>query len=567
MKNNIKKIIPLALAVCIAVSCNKKIEEFNPGGATAESLLNTPDGFETAVNAVYTYNRSIYGKEEGYALLEAGTDIWTNAVSNGNKGTNGVIPTPPLTTYQGLLSDNVWVNSNMWVPCYAGINLANTALKEINTAGLAASRKPVLEAELRFMRAWYYYLLTETFGDVHFTLEPTESIVTTANRTPAATIYQQIIEDAKFAAANLPSTTADYGRVTKPAAEAFLARVSLTRGNNQDASNYANNVIKNYSFNLMPKYSDLWTMANEINPEVVWAVNYSSNVALNAGSNEGHSMFLMQYSDLPGMKLDVPNELPNARWMPTLFFLNLFNESDDARFGASFKQSWISNNSASIPKWSQAEVDQNAALAPLLNANKYSLNDTAVFVSKYAIDDYQQKYTTRYRYKTYDITDVYGTNGVPKDRLHYISLKKFDDPNRATANEIQSTHNVPVFRLAEMYLIAAEAQMKLTKLDSAAYFINKVRTRAAVPGHEAAMQVAPSAVTLDYVLDERAREFAGEQLRWLDLKRTGKLISRVKAYNPDAGANIKDFHVLRPIPLAQMGAVTNKGEFIQNPGY
>jgi starch-binding outer membrane protein, SusD/RagB family len=69
------------------------------------------------------------------------------------------------------------------------------------------------------------------------------------------------------------------------------------------------------------------------------------------------------------------------------------------------------------------------------------------------------------------------------------------------------------------------------------------------------------------MLDERARELAGEQLRWFDLKRTGKLVERVKAYNPDAAAHIQAFHAVRPIPQRQLDAVSNKDTFKQNPGY
>ncbi|MFW5774311.1 MAG: RagB/SusD family nutrient uptake outer membrane protein, partial [Tangfeifania sp.] len=74
-------------------------------------------------------------------------------------------------------------------------------------------------------------------------------------------------------------------------------------------------------------------------------------------------------------------------------------------------------------------------------------------------------------------------------------------------------------------------------------------------------------MSLDYILDERARELAGELLRWPDLKRTGKLIERVKLYNPDGRDNIKDFHLLRPIPTTMIDRVSNKDEFKQNPGY
>ncbi|MEI6948425.1 RagB/SusD family nutrient uptake outer membrane protein [Paraflavisolibacter sp. H34] len=546
-KFSIKKIVPFLLVVSASVSCKKSLEEFNPSGATAESLFKTPEGFESGVNAAYTYNRNLYGKEEGYALLEMGTDIWTNAAFNGSTGVNGIFPQTPLTTYQGLISDNLWVNTKMWQPCYAAINLVNTALKSINEAGLSATRKPVLEGELRFLRAWYYYHLVETFGNIHFTLEPTESMVTTANRTGAETVYNQIFADLDFAVANLPNTTADYGRATKPVAEAFLAKALLTRGRHQEASNYAKKVITDYGFRLLPNYADLWKMNNQKNAEVIWAVNYSTNLAFNAGSNLGHSLFLMEYNTLPGMLRDVENGFPNVRYMPTLHLLQAFNEQNDARYNASFKTVWYANQ----PDASKRPPGMN-------------LGDTAVLVSKKAIpaaDRAGKKYTI------YDVNDVYGANGTPKDRFHYVSLKKFDDPTRASATEPQSSRDVFVIRLAELYLVAAEAQFRLGKTDSAAYFINEVRKRAALPGREAAMQIAPTDVSLDFILDERARELAGEQVRWYDLKRTGKLVERVTAYNPDAKPNIKAFHVLRPIPQAQLDAVTNKKEFIQNDGY
>jgi len=570
MQQHLNRIAFWVIAVTVLASCTKEIDqEYNPGGATVESLFKTPEGFEAAVTATYTYNRNLYGKEEGHALLEAGTDLWTNAAFNGSTGINGIFPNTPLTTYQSLISDNVWINNNLWVPCYNAINLCNMALKYIDEAGLSAARRPAAEAELRFMRAWYYWHLVESFGPVNFTLEPTESMVTTANRTPVDTVYRQIFSDLQFAAANLPASSTDYGRVTKPAAEAFLARLYLTRGHNQEASNHAISVIRNYGFSLLSDYADLWKMENEKNPEVVWALNYSSNYALNAGSNESHSMYLMNYAELPGMMRDVANGLDNVRWMPTLFLLDLFDESNDARYNASFKQAWIANNTdaASYPVWTQEEVAQNPALAPLLGQPKFAIGDTAVWITKHPVDDYQQHYTTRYRYRTYDRNDVYGADGTPKDRFHYISLKKFDDPTRASATQTESARNVFLIRLAEMYLVAAEAQMKMGRPDSAAIYLNAVRKRAALPGREANMMVEPGSIDIDLILDERARELAGEQLRWFDLKRSGKLLERVKAHNPDAAAYIQPFHQLRPIPQAQLDAVTNKGEFRQNDGY
>jgi starch-binding outer membrane protein, SusD/RagB family len=118
-----------------------------------------------------------------------------------------------------------------------------------------------------------------------------------------------------------------------------------------------------------------------------------------------------------------------------------------------------------------------------------------------------------------------------------------------------------------MYLIAAEAQIRLANPGKAADYINVLRKRAAIPGHEAEMEVGAAAMTVDFILEERARELSGEQLRWFDLKRTGKLGSQITAHNPDAAKNFQAFHNVRPIPQDMIDAVTNKTEFTQNPHY
>jgi hypothetical protein len=94
-----------------------------------------------------------------------------------------------------------------------------------------------------------------------------------------------------------------------------------------------------------------------------------------------------------------------------------------------------------------------------------------------------------------------------------------------------------------------------------------MRQRAAWPGNETDMKITADQLTIDFILNERALELAGEMFRWPDLKRTGKLIERVKLYNPEARANIQEMHLVRPIPTNMIDRITNKEEFKQNPGY
>jgi hypothetical protein len=72
---------------------------------------------------------------------------------------------------------------------------------------------------------------------------------------------------------------------------------------------------------------------------------------------------------------------------------------------------------------------------------------------------------------------------------------------------------------------------------------------------------------LDKILEERAMELCGEMFRWPDLKRTGKLLERVKLINVDGSSNIQAFHLYRPIPQNEIDRVSNKEEFKQNEGY
>ncbi|WP_291910214.1 RagB/SusD family nutrient uptake outer membrane protein [Chitinophaga sp. CB10] len=539
-----KYILFAGLAAGSLAACNKQLEEFNPGSSTSDAVYSTPEGFESLVNAVYTYNRWWYGKEDGYNIAEMGTDIWTS-------GTGDVYP--DLTNYNNLQASNGAIK-NLWQQLYAAINLCNAGVNRIDGSGLPEDKKKIRGAELRFMRAFYYWHIVETWGNVHFSTKETDGVVTTANRTPVDTFYAQIFRDLDYAIANLPLTTTDYGRATKPVAEAFAARMYLTRGMNQQAADMAQKVISGYSYKLLDKYSDLWRMDNLVNSEVIWAVNYMKNLVFDdrkdatlypnghsRGANNAHMLFAMKYDDLPGMQRDIANMRPFNRYMPTLFLLNLFNEKADARYEASFKQVWYCNNLKTAPAGMK-------------------LGDTAIYISKYVLPDNP-------KYRIYDRNDIYRADGGGLDRTRYISLKKFDDPTRASMNEEQSARDAFIIRLAEMYLIAAEAQFKLGNSAKAAEYINLLRKRATIPGHEAEMTVAAGDITLDFLLDERARELVGEQLRWFDLKRTGKLQERIAKYNPDANQYFKPYHLVRPIPQDQIDAVTNKDEFKQNPEY
>jgi hypothetical protein len=543
--------ITLGLAACalaILTSCEKQLEEYNPSGLTADAVYSTPAGFESLVTAAYSYSRWWYGKEDGFSMSEMGTDLWLRGAGDVN---------PDLTDYTTLQSSSRAVES-VWGKLYTAVNVCNAGISRVGTSGLSAPQQAVREGELRFLRAFYYWHIVESWGGVHFTTTETNGVQTTANRTPVETFYKQIFEDLTIAVANLPVTTADYGRVTKPAAEAFLAKMYLTRGDNQQAAALAQKVISGYSYALQSSYASLWSMSNLENKEILWAVNYSKELTLNdrvdatlypdghsRGGNNGHLVWLMKYDDQPGMVRDIANGRPFNRFMPSRYLLNLFDETKDSRYAATFKTVWFANTAVTTP-------------------NRIAVGDTAIVATKRAVS---ATFRASKKYRIFDTNDMYNANGTGKNRLQYVCLRKFDDPTRPTIQEEQSARDAYVIRLADVYLMAAEAQFKLGNLPEAVKLINTVRERAALTGKAADMRITAADLSLSFILDERARELAGEQTRWFDLKRTNQLVDRVKANNPEAGASIQSFHTVRPIPQRQLDAILNGNEFTQNQGY
>jgi hypothetical protein len=124
MKNKIITwLLSLVSVVVVLSSCQKKLEEYNPSGLTANTVYSKAIGFETLVDAAYSYSRYWYGKEEGYSLTEMGTDIWTN-------GSGDVYP--QLSTYNNLQGNNTNALDLEWNNFYAAINLCNTGIAQVS---------------------------------------------------------------------------------------------------------------------------------------------------------------------------------------------------------------------------------------------------------------------------------------------------------------------------------------------------------------------------------------------------------------------------------------------------
>ena len=158
-------------------------------------------------------------------------------------------------------------------------------------------------------------------------------------------------------------------------------------------------------------------------------------------------------------------------------------------------------------------------------------------------------------------SDVYGDARYKSEKIEgrrsFPGIKKFlDDQYEEDYPTFDISHrDIMVLRLAEMYLIKAEAE--LATGGDALKTINQLRAARAIAGKD---NTICGTVTIETILKERAIELCGEYQRWFDLKRTHTLIDHVKKYNAQASGNIALKHYYRPIPLSELESVTNRGD-------
>ena len=436
--------------------------------------------------------------------------------------------------------------------------------------GIDSVKKKGMIAEAKFLRANYYFILVQFWGNVtlnkHFQSEPT----TAAQRDPRADVYDFIVQDLQDAVAGLPASPVQGGvlpgKATAAAARHLLAKVYLTRASSnaaksddyQNAYTTASTLINDATslgLGLLPDFGDVFKEGNETNKEVLWTVQHTSNLAYNGSSAQNSSgpdnvlvhMWVPKYeTEVQGMQRDIVDGRPYIRAVPTRWLTDTVfaDKTNDTRYSKTFQTVWYCNNAAGIPKWGNpvpAGVDPSLAGKP-----KFTLGDTACYMPGVDVSDATIK-ATRYLL-------------VPP-RKYNIKLgpymKKYVDTKRPDMNA-PSIRPVIVWTLSETYLIAAEAAYMMGQGTTALGYINTIRERAAYPtGNATAMDVTEADLSLDFILNERSRELCGQMVRWWDLVRTHQLLARVIAHNSDGRANIVAKDTLRPIPQTQMNAVTS----------
>ncbi|MEZ0611820.1 RagB/SusD family nutrient uptake outer membrane protein [Fibrella sp. WM1] len=283
-----KKIVSICLwlgGLLGMASCDKELFQSPLTSKELSNFLQNEIEVEEYVNATYAKLQAngLYGLYFP-AFSEIQSDVTYDEVPANDNGTYGQID------QFAIIPANEMVTT-VWRDSYRAIQRANVVLNRIDKVSYAVeATKKARVGEMKFIRALLYFNLVRLYGDVPLVTQETENpnAYFGQGRTPVAQVYDQIKKDLTDAIATLPETTTLPGKVVKTAAQTLLAKVHLTQKNYAEARTLLQAVVASGKHALQPNPADVFSIANENNKEIIFAVQFASNVN---GNTEGSTMF------------------------------------------------------------------------------------------------------------------------------------------------------------------------------------------------------------------------------------------------------------------------------------
>ncbi len=523
----------LGLSGMALTACDDSLTENPPHILVADNLFVDKAGFEAGLNGLYALAR-----EERRGVGSGVNDIKTEMWSLGTDTGWSIYYPPNLQGYNlwgSFINPDFSEGIAVWKWLYETINTANTLIGRAENPDIrwTEDEKNVVVGEARLIRAWAYWHLTSLFGDVPLNLEESSgsSIRSDWERTPVAQVRAQMEQDLLFAEQVLPNATPDAAHVSRAVARHYLAELYLSMDQPAKAEEKAEAVVNSGDYRLITERYGV--RANQ--PGVPFMDQFvDGNVDRDQGNTEVLWVFQNQLNTPGGGGTPMRRHWVNRYW--NIRGVAISEEYGGRGIGSDAITAWAIDNY-------EPQDDRGSHFA----IRKYYLyNTTTGLPDGKAIGD-----TVFLRWET-------GTESSTS--WDWPSTRKWDWMDPANPTGEFAYGDQPYLRLAETYLLLAEAEMKQGKLSEAAEHLNVVRRRA----H--ASEITPADVTMDFILDERARELLTEEHRRYTLLRTGTWLERTRKYNPVAGPNIAEHNVLYPIPQVVIDANLDR-EMQQNPGY
>lgn len=425
----------------------------------------------------------------------------------------------------------------IWQWGFSGINTCNRLLTVVNNANSSASVKVSYLAEIRAMRALYYYFMMDLYGNVP--IITTFPVNTPPPTQPRAKVFQFIESELLAVLPQLPSksnntatNTLQYGRPTRAMAFALLAKMYLNAGvytgsnRFQDVVTMADSVQANRNYTLDPSYRTIFLPNNgpQIS-ETIFAIPYDQQIPGNQFTRFGFFYYLVNAYGF--------NVGESIAMSTTPDFYNRFNLPGDFR-----TKTWLVGP--------QFYPDGNGGFTS--QPVYYPNTTTQIVITPQLI---------LVPPKPMDLG-----NTIASQSEGIRSIKYYPDPTTIQATRLNG-NDVPVLRLADVYLMKAEAILRGAntttvngELQTPLVLVNKVRARAGA-------QLATS-VDLPGLLDERARELSWEAWRRNDLIRYGLFEVSYPLPNDVLTMNTDPTRRIYPVPSTELKTNPN---LVQNPGY
>lgn len=530
-----KKIYILAAILSFAAltGCSDFLDQDLKSNVPGPEFYGTEQGYESLKNAAYSSLRTIYGGDPW--LFEGGTDLFAS----------GRTQVDICNMYSNAYTSANDAVTTFYTDHYKAISLAN----ELIYWGEGNDSRKGVVAQAKGLRALYYLNLVQQFGGVPLIKERVSGILESVERSSTLDTYDYIISELKSIANSddLVSEATD-GTFNKRAANHYLAKAYLSRGyisnNNQDFLDAITAAdAAGAGQPLTTDYSTLFSNAGEGNNEVLFSVVYDLTTVEDKESGNKQQAHFGAYlnGQSDGHKYTSSTLVPTL-WMHEVFNTNTNNASQDERYEATFMMELRESY------WDYYdETKKNISKVQYYYCPSWELGNVDTWRSELRSRDKAIVIELKEEGSNYAETNTTYVSKMRSDIFGLPCFRKFDDieNGKDVFSTTSSMRDIYLARLAETNLIAAEACIKTDNLSGALRYVNIVRTRAK------ATSAQESEMNIDYILNERARELAGENHRWADLVRTGKLAEYVEKYNPDISVGqITDKFYLRPIPLS-----------------
>lgn len=499
-----KKYIYVLMAVWVCFSCESELDLTSPSELTAAGFWDTEEGALTAHTGMYANLRSSAGTL--WLLGEIRSDIWGGRTYESPSNID-------------LIESNITVSTapfNGWGGLYANIHKVNDFIVNLPEVSFnKEADKNHLMGQAYGLRAFYYYTLLKTWGDVPIILEPITDVNPegiSRDRSPQAEVMVQIKSDieASLSAFGSDDSYWEGTRVfwSKAATLALKGDVYIWSGNLLGGGNADFNEAKaalqqiaSLGSNLTASIEELWGVANEGNSEFIFAMQYKRDEASNIYSSfTGRTTEINPQYNASGVSMSDFIIAGANRYGPSEKTLLLLDDSDDARKDASFIRLYTNDNEGA-------------------------------------------------GYPTYNAENYFGS-----------IFNKF--LGRVIGTERVFENDVPVYRYADVVLLLAEVKNLLGEDSSGE--INQIRQRAYgtnyVPELHAYVNVSQSE-NANAILEERFKEFVGEGKRWWDLRRAGNSYAIDNIIYLSAG---DEYKLLLPITSDMIG---RNPLLVQTPGY